>query len=370
MNILFVHLLNNYSGSPQVLANILKELSLENYCNIYLLTSKTNGCLSNIANIIYLNNHYKWSNNRYVLFFRFLLTQIYIFIFVLFKTRYIDIIYINNILSFSAAIAGKCIHKKIICHIHELYIHPTIIKRIMWFIMMKSADTILSVSRYVSGHINRKSVIIYNTVSREFEITAKNMMGKQDIIDSKFKNKNILMVSSLKRYKGIDIFVSIAKKCSDYSFSLVISSMPDEIKKYFVNIQLPKNLKIIPVESDLTCYYFKASLLVNLSLPDMWVETFGMTLIEGMQFGTPCIAPNFGGPKEIILHGKNGFLVNPYDEDAIIQAITIILGSENSYIKFYNNVLRLNNRFSIDTSKNILKNELDAIYMANRKCDY
>jgi glycosyltransferase involved in cell wall biosynthesis len=367
LNILFLHLLNNYSGSPQVLSNYLKELILIKKFKIYLLTSKTEGSLSNIPNIIYFNNHYKWSNNKLFLITRFLLSQIYIFFFVLFRTKNINILYINNILSFSAAIAGKLIRKKIIYHVHELYIHPNIFQKIMWSVMEKSADNIFSVSKYVSEHIKRKSINIYNTVSRKFEVKAKNMMIETKIINQKFSNKNILMVSSLKKYKGIDIFVSIAKQCPEYSFSLIISSMPDEIMNYFLNTRLPLNLKIIPVQNDLSSYYLETSLLLNLSLPKLCIEAFGMTLIEGMQFGTPCIAPNFGGPKEIIINGENGFLVDPYDENTVIQTINTILSSEDTYTKFFNNVMRLNNRFSIDTSINTLTNELNALYIANQK---
>jgi glycosyltransferase involved in cell wall biosynthesis len=86
-----------------------------------------------------------------------------------------------------------------------------------------------------------------------------------------------------------------------------------------------------------------------------------MTLLEGMQFGTPCIAPDFGGPKEIILNGKNGFLIDPYDEDAIITAMDAILASEAQYMTFFKNALDSGKRFSIDCSMKILIENVNAI---------
>jgi glycosyltransferase involved in cell wall biosynthesis len=369
MKILFVHLLNNYSGSPQVLANILKELCLYKEYNISLLTSRSDGCLSNISNIIYHNNHYKWSNSRLLLLFRFLFSQVYMFIFILLKINDIDIIYINTILPFSVAIAGKFKCKKILYHIHEVYIKPNILQKIMWIVMEKNADKIISVSKYVSEHINRESIVIYNSTSREFEFTAKKIINEasNQIITQKFSKKNILMISSLKRYKGLDVFVSLAHKCPNYSFSLIVSSPINDIKLFFSNMKLPYNLHLIAEQNDLLPYYLEASLLLNLSLPGLWVETFGLTLLEGMQFGIPCIAPDFGGPREIIFNGENGFLINPYNEDSVIKAIDTILNSESNYIVFVKNVLRLKERFSVNITINILLNELNALYEENLK---
>ena len=368
MKILFVHLLNNYSGSPQVLANILKELCLYKEYNIGLLTSKSDGCLSGIPNIVYHNNYYKWSNKKLILLFWLLLSQVYMFLFILLKTNNIDILYINTILPFSVAIAGKLKHKKILYHVHEVYIKPNILQKIMCIVMEKTANKIISVSQYVSEHIKRSSVVIYNSTSREFETAARKIINETDnqIITRKFSKKNILMVSSLKRYKGLDVFVSLARKCQDYSFSLIVSSSINDIKSFFSNTKLPDNLHLIPEQSNLLPYYLEASLLINLSLPDLCIETFGLTLLEGMQFGTPCIAPDFGGPREIILDGENGFLVNPYDEDTVIKSIDTILNSEKKYKVFAENVMRLKDRFSIDVSMNILLNELNSLYYENR----
>jgi glycosyltransferase involved in cell wall biosynthesis len=369
VKILFVHLLNNYSGSPQVLANILKELCLYKEYSISLLTSKSDGCLSGISNINYYNNHYKWSNNILILLLQLLFSQVYMFLFILLRAGDIDVIYINTILPFAPAIAGKLKHKKILYHVHEVYIKPNILQKIMCIVMEKTANRIVSVSQYVSEHINRKSIVIYNSTSREFEYAAKKIIAEtgNQIITKKFSRKNILMISSLKKYKGLDIFVSLARKCPNYSFYLIISSSISDINLFFSNTKLSNNLHLIAEQSDLLPYYLEASLLLNLSLPDLFVETFGLTLLEGMHFGTPCIAPNFGGPKEIIFNGENGFLVNPYDENIVIKAIDTILNSENNYIIFSKNVLNLKERFSIDISMNILLNEINSLYEENIK---
>jgi glycosyltransferase involved in cell wall biosynthesis len=365
LNILFVHLLNNYSGSPQVLATILKELSVKKDYHVSLLTSMQEGCLSGIANIVYYNNHYKWSNNKAILLIRFVFAQFYTFFFIILKAKKIDIIYINTILPFTAALAGMFMHKKIIYHIHEVYVQPNIVQILMRYFAEKYAYKIFVVSYYVGENINRESIVLYNSVSREFERDAQKLLDNKNIAKYKYSKKNILMVSSLKKYKGIDVFVSLAKKCPGYSFSLVVGSPQTDITGYFSYTSLPDNLIIIPQQKNLLPYYCNASIVVNLSLPDLCIETFGMTLLEGLQCGTPCIAPDFGGPKEIVLNGKNGFLVNPYDEESVIRAMNVILHSETHYTQFVANAFDSLNRFSLDALIQLLSTEIKSVISDN-----
>jgi len=52
-----------------------------------------------------------------------------------------------------------------------------------------------------------------------------------------------------------------------------------------------------------------------------WVEAFGNVAIEAMATGVPVISYRRGGPAEIVIDGKTGFLVKPDDVDALVAAI-------------------------------------------------
>ncbi|NMG09353.1 glycosyltransferase family 4 protein [Brasilonema sp. UFV-L1] len=48
--------------------------------------------------------------------------------------------------------------------------------------------------------------------------------------------------------------------------------------------------------------------------PITWREPFGLVMVESMASGTPVIAMNLGSTKEVIAHGKTGFLCNSVEE--------------------------------------------------------
>jgi glycosyltransferase involved in cell wall biosynthesis len=58
-----------------------------------------------------------------------------------------------------------------------------------------------------------------------------------------------------------------------------------------------------------------------LVVPSTGVESFGLVAIEAFAAGTPVIASATGGLREIIVHGKTGFLVEPGNSAALARAI-------------------------------------------------
>ena len=65
--------------------------------------------------------------------------------------------------------------------------------------------------------------------------------------------------------------------------------------------------------------------------PIKWQEPFGLVVIEALACGTPVIAYPHGGPKEIIIHGKNGYLVSSIDQ--MTQAIKNIEKIDRSFCR-------------------------------------
>jgi phosphatidylinositol alpha 1,6-mannosyltransferase len=58
-------------------------------------------------------------------------------------------------------------------------------------------------------------------------------------------------------------------------------------------------------------------------------ETFCQAVQEALASGVPTIAVNQGGPRDLVLNGKNGFLIDTSDESELVSAVNQILHPTN-----------------------------------------
>ena len=314
MKIVFIHLLNDYSGSPKVLSQVIKALE-KRQKDIELYTAK--GDIGFLSNLVPKHHtyFYKRFENKYLTLLLFMLSQA-ILLCKLFKYRKEDVsFYVNTMLPYGAALAGKLMGKPVIYHVHETYIKPAGFKRFLRFVIQKSASKIIFVSaslKRLEAFKNVPQTIIYNALSSDFLMEGNRYnygFGANDIF-------NVLMVCSLKKYKGLDEFSSIAKLClkeKDIVFTLVLNVSQKEIDIYFNGVPTPSNLRVYPKQKNVGIFYQKSSLLLNLSSIDQCVETFGLTILEAMAFGVPTIVPPVGGPAEIVSDNVEGYQISSYE---------------------------------------------------------
>lgn len=331
--IVFVHLLNDYSGSPKVLSQVIDVVQRHNIdYELYIGNKKGEGFLSPFKSQSYF---YKRSNHRILTLFSYLFSQAVLFFEIL---RYKDedvCVYINTMLPFGAALAGKLIKKEIIYHIHETSINPKLLKRFLRCIIQKTATRVLFVSQALMELESFKDIkqkVIYNSLPDAFMQVAKSSTYRYT--KEKF---DVLMVCSMKRYKGIFEFIKIASACSaekHVHFTLILNvETMEEIRSFLSGVKMPANITLLNVQKDLTHYYQKTNLLLSLSRIDEWVETFGLTIVEAMAFGIPAIVPPVGGPSEIVIDDKEGYQISSYDIQKISQKIIDLSEDEKKYIK-------------------------------------
>lgn len=321
------HLLNDFSGSPKVLSQLIHGWVTFGY-DIHIYTSlHQQGFLSGIKGVSYHNSWYRFKANKWLRLIIYTLSQIILFFRMLFTLRKTDIVYINTILPFGAALAGKLKGCSIIYHIHESSIRPAILNIFLFAIIKLTANEIINVSKYVQQAHDIKSAnnhLIYNAIENTF-------LEKIYITKKEPDYRNILMVCSLKAYKGVYEFVKLAHDNPVHQFSLVLNATQSEVDKFETTLTKPKNLSIYPSQKNLHPFYRWADLIVNLSRPDGWVETFGLTIIEGMAYGLPAIVPPVGGILEVIEENVTGFSIDSRNTNLLNHTLKKILNDRALY---------------------------------------
>jgi glycosyltransferase involved in cell wall biosynthesis len=353
--IIFVHLYNDRSGSPKVLSQVIHAVCQQDIPAEVLTSDHENGFLSDLPDVR-KKIFYRRSENKVVTLFYYLFSQLYLFFFCLRYWHQDVTFYINTMMPFGASLAARFLNKPVIYHIHETSIRPALLKRFLRLMIKLTAGKIIFVSDYLrqaEGFEDRSQYVIYNSLG------PNNMHRPVKMTDAKF---NVLMICSMKAYKGVWEYLEIAKKLHEsdsITFSLVLNAEPVEIDNFFKNSAIPSNVTLFPRQSNVNNFYGEASLLLNLSRPDQCVETFGLTVLEGMSYGLPVIVPPVGGPAEIVEDGREGFLISCYETEAIADRINELSSNSELYKITSKNAEIHAKKFN---SENFGKEIVDAIY--------
>ena len=353
---IFVHLLNDFSGSPKVLSQVITTVQKNDF-ELALFTGKSkDGFLSGLTD---KHHHYfyKRSENKWMTLVTFISSQIILF-FKLLKYMNKDVvIYVNTMLPFGAALAGFVMRKPVIYHVHEISLTPLALKSFLRGVIRLTAKKIIFVSRAVQSSeqfSDKKEYVVYNALSDAFVNKALNQKNSQpkDCF-------NVLMLASLKAYKGVQEFVEIAKSLESnahISFTLVINATQKDVNLYFRDKNVTHNMEILSSQSDVIPFYNKTSMVLNLSHVDAWVETFGLTILEAMAFGIPVIVPPVGGPAEIVTDGIEGYLMPSYDVNSISKKIKALSLDKALWTRLSKNAIQRSKYFNeVTFEKAILK---------------
>ena len=330
---IFVHLYNDRSGSPRVLASVIDVIG--DPSRDLLCVARGDGVLEST---VLEKRHYRYKrrNSRVLTFIEYLISQVALFLLLRKETRHRpsdEGIYVNTAYPFAAALFGWLSGRSVIYHLHEISITPAVMRKFLWGVVKLTAAEVRFVSehqRRISDFKNKKTRVVYNAMSRDLAATANsNSCGRSDDL---FR---VLMPSTIRDYKGIPEYLELARSfegCADILFQLVTNDEPEVVEVYLNSVpSLPSNVRLIPRTSDLAPLYRQANLVVNLSRPDEWIETFGLTILEAMSFGVPVIAPPAGGPIELLSNGLEDYLIRGDDIDRLTTVLHDLKNDRDLY---------------------------------------
>lgn len=205
-------------------------------------------------------------------------------------------------------------------------------------------------------HIDEKKChVIYNGISDEI------LKGGFYNQVSMKKPYIISYIGRLNYIKGVDLLIqAVAILSRNYNIHLEIvgdGKERDTLEKIAKDVGIEELTSFKGRQLDVKPYLKKSNIFVY---PSRCEEVFGISIVEAMAYGIPCVANKIGGIPEIIENGKNGFLSDEISVNGIMEAIKkVIICYENGLIdEMSNSAKKTAARFTIDINCKEVRNVL------------
>ena len=219
---------------------------------------------------------------------------------------------------------------------------------------IKHSDARLAISKCVK----ESAIRLFNIKPSKVEVVYNGV----DI--AKFKKKSInpvdkvrfIYVGRLFPAKGVHILIEAINqlnKCENVMWTIVGDGpQKNELEQMVHDLKLDDKVEFLGSRLDVPELLLEADYFIH---PAIWNEGFGITLIEAMSVGLPCVAFNRGAMPEIISDNINGFIINEINANSLADGMIHCINIRNTekYLKMVDDAICTAERFSI---ANMVKN--------------
>ncbi len=207
-------------------------------------------------------------------------------------------------------------------------------------LIFKNAGRIIAVSNYTKGIVAKlgtredKINVIYNSV--DINRFKPGLDTSEIIAKHKLEGKRILLtISRLKKRKGHDVIIKLMpqllQKIPNIVYLVVGSGKNrDSLESLIKEKDLQNNIIFTGYVDDLNLllYYNACDIFIMLAKERLDIaefEGFGLVFLEANSCCKPVIGARTGGIPEAIVDGKTGYLVNPDNNQEIMNKIVSLL---------------------------------------------
>ena len=213
------------------------------------------------------------------------------------------------------------------------------IKRHLMAYVYRQTDNIIAVSGAIKRALEDDFKIRPGTIKTIYNpvpIEKVNMCSQEEVKHPFFEKDNAQIVIGVgrlvepKRFdrllKAFSLLVREEKRNNIYLLIIGDGEKKRELKNLATKLGLNGRVDLVGYKNNPYAWMAKADVFVLSSD----TEGFPNVILEAMACGTPVISIDcMSGPSELITHGKNGILVAPKDERALVSAIKKILDDED-----------------------------------------
>lgn len=161
-------------------------------------------------------------------------------------------------------------------------------------------------------------------------------------------NKKVLAVGRYTYQKGFDMLLKawalVCEHEKDWQLHIVgDGELKGQLQQQIDGLSLNRHVVLCPPSSNMKTIYQNASILVMSSR----YEGFGMVLLEAQTAGLPTVSFNCKcGPKDIIINGVTGFLVEENDIKELSNKLLTLMHDNDLRIAMGNSAFNASSRFS------------------------
>jgi glycosyltransferase involved in cell wall biosynthesis len=169
----------------------------------------------------------------------------------------------------------------------------------------------------------------------------------------------IVCVARLDINKGIQILLKAlknVKKEFPTCKCLIVGEGPERknLVQQALDLGLSEMALLVGHQTDVRPYLEAADLFV---LPS-FKEGLPLSLVEAMAYGLPAVVTDVGGNGEVVVHGHNGFIVEPGAVELLTDSIKYLLANREERIRMGENGRKTAREFDIDIMTSRLKEVL------------
>lgn len=166
---------------------------------------------------------------------------------------------------------------------------------------------------------------IYNGIDNEYFTLAPSSFSTNDFklsLGIPVNAKIILQVAVFRKEKAHQYSIEALKILNEgrnkKTYLIFVGSGNELLEKQLYELTnklgIQQYVKFCGTQENLLPYYWISDLF---TLSSVAIETFSISALIAIASGLPCVLTDIGGAREMVIDGKNGFVVPPHDSNAL-----------------------------------------------------
>lgn len=159
-------------------------------------------------------------------------------------------------------------------------------------------------------------------------------------------------IGRVEEIKGIHLLIAAVKKFLEHHYPVKLWIIGDgeqrlKLEEQAAKLNLGDTIDFLGTQRNIAEYLSQTDVFVY---PSICEEVFGISIVEAMSYGVPCVSNRVGGIPEIIVNGVNGYISEEKTGEGVFDAIKKILDKykDGTAIELKENCLKTAEKFSIE----------------------